>query len=193
MPTKRTYVQSGPPLKRAKTLTQEVAKLKKQVSQNKHEVKYFDSTLFLPNGADRSIFFQDTFPLIQDFIGRKAYIHKIEYSFEYVNFLDRVLLYRMRKGNAVAKASPTQYPINVDPELHTMLRFHTSQEDTTKVFLRGLIDFKGSPRLLEFDDSNGTSEGTVITVGDIRVASTYSDTPTGSSPQMSYRVWYHDG
>ncbi len=189
MPTKRTYMQDGPALKRTKTLTQEVAKLKKQVSQNRHEVKYFDvPSATISEGIDGSFFTSSSATRAQ-FLGRKIYVHKIEYSFEYKGLDNKVLIYRMRKGNGVAKASPASYPTGVDPELHTMLRLHYAKEATDKEFVRALIDFKGSPRLVEFDDSDGTAEGTVITTGDIR----YSGVSWPTLTIFSFRVWYHDG
>ncbi len=184
-------MQSGPAAKRTKTLTQEVAKLKKQVSQNKHEVKYFDAQLSVNNNVpDSSLFFDSQDNTRALFVGRKIYVHKIEYSFEYENADIRALIYRMRKGNLVTKATPWNYPREVDPELHTMLRIHVAKEDSDKEFVRGLIDFKGSPRLVEFDDSNGTAEGTTITVGDIRLS-----VPPFATQQLTvhYRLWYHDG
>ncbi len=188
MPTKRTYMQNGPTAKRTKTLTQEVAKLKKQVAQNKHEIKYYDVGSSISEGSDVSFFLSSSAPR-EIFVGRKIYVHKIEYSFEYQGPDNKVLVYRMRKGNGVAKASPALYPTGIDPELHTMLRLHYAKEDTDKEFVRALIDFKGSPRLVEFDDSDGTAQGTVITIGDIRFSGV--SWPTGTS--FSFRVWYHDG
>ena len=103
MPTKRTYMQSGPSLKRSKTLTQEVAKLKKQVSQNKHELKYYDGEV---DYADNTVSYNNSFIVTNNindtitranFLGRKIYVHKIEYRYTSTTGQTR-MVYRNKKG-----------------------------------------------------------------------------------------------
>jgi len=186
MPTKRTYMQSGPAAKRTKTLTQEVAKLKKQVSQNKHELKYFDGEVVYSSSTsdlENSFITKALSPANANFIGRKVYVHKIEYRYTLPANAE-AMIYRCKKQ--VVNATTTDYPHGLDPEFHTMLRYSEQLGETTRQSQIGSIDFKNAPRLVEFDQP---AEDLVanVTKGDIRF---YSNS-VGRS--CTYRLWYHDG
>lgn len=187
MPTKRTYMQSGPAAKRTKTLTQEVAKLKKQVTQNKHELKYFDDTVTFSSSAaaKENSFIID--PLTQagrtSFVGRKVYVHKIEYRYALPSNAE-AMIYRCKKQ--VVNASTTDYPHGLDPEFHTMLRYSEQLGETTRQAQIGVVDFKNAPRLVEFDNP-AEDLASVITKGDIRFYSNLA------GRTCTYRLWYHDG
>ena len=186
MPTKRTYMQSGPAAKRSKTLTQEVAKLKKQVSQNKHELKYFDGEVVFSTSVsdlENSFITKALQPANAQFVGRKVYVHKIEYRYTLPSNAE-AMIYRCKKQ--VVNASTTDYPHGLDPEFHTMLRYSEQLGETTRQAQIGTIDFKNAPRLVEFDQP--AEELTAnITKGDIRF---YSNSAGRS---CTYRLWYHDG
>ena len=194
MPTKRTYMQSGPAPKRTKTLTQEVAKLKKQVSQNKHELKYYDDVVTF---SSASTYWENSFinkpdpnivnsPITRTpLIGRKIYVHKIEYRYTLPSNAE-ALIYRCKKQ--VVNADTTDFPLGLDPEYHTALRYSEYLQDTTKQVATGVIDFKNAPRLVEFDNpANDPDSLYVITKGDIRWNS------NGVGRNCSFRLWYHDG
>ena len=187
MPTKRTYMQSGPAAKRTKTLTQEVAKLKKQVSQNKHELKYFDGEVVFSSSTsdtENSFLLNPLSPANANFVGRKVYVHKIEYRFTLPSNAV-AMIYRCKKGFRNPDSTEL-YPNIIDPESHTILRYSEYLKDTTKQVETGIIDFKNAPRLVEFDQP---TEDLVdnITKGDIRWFS------NGVGRSCTYRLWYHDG
>ncbi|AXH78971.1 MAG: hypothetical protein [Circular genetic element sp.] len=196
MPTKRTYMQTGTPAKRTKTLTQEVAKLKKQVTQNKHEVKYFDDIVTFVDdsrsGYNSFIVKKQsaalpTLPRTQ-FYGRKLYVHKIEYRYELTSPNERMNILRHKKAYKFPESSTM--PLMIDPEYHTILRFSEGEMDLQKQVYHGTIDFKGSPRLVEFDSPIDQSDGETtipITKGDITIR------PSVVGRFVQYRLWYHDG
>jgi hypothetical protein len=187
-------MQTGPAPKRTKTLTQEVAKLKKQVSKNKHELKYFDNTVEYSSStttAENSFFVLDQpsgspDSLRAPFIGRKIYVHKIEYRFTLpTNAV--AMIYRCKKTPKNA-SSIELYPKIIDPEYHTILRYSENLKDTTKQVETGIIDFKGTPRLVELDNpGEDTLVSPFVTTGDIRWFS------NGVGRTVTYRLWYHDG
>lgn len=193
MPTKRTYMQSGPAPKRTKTLTQEVAKLKKQVSQNKHELKYYDGEIDF-NDATSLRF--NSFIVTSDindtvtranFLGRKIYVHKIEYRYTSTTAQTR-MIYRCKKQARNPSSLQDSWPLLIDPEYQTMLRYTEGEQDVDKDIHIGTIDFKSQPRLVEFDNPADDPEATVtITKGDIRW---YASAPNAT---CSFRLWYHDG
>ena len=193
MPTKRTYMQSGPAPKRTKTLTQEVAKLKKQVSQNKHELKYYDGEVEF---ADTTPSYNNSFIVTNNidttitranFLGRKIYVHKIEYRYSSTTNQTR-MIYRNKKGVRNPSTLQDSWPLLIDPEYQTMLRYTEGGQDTQKDIHIGTIDFKAQPRLVEFDNTADDPEALVtITKGDIRW---YADSTNAS---CSFRLWYHDG
>ena len=75
----------------------------------------------------------------------------------------------------------------IDPEHHTALRYSEGGQDTTKDVYLGTIDFKSSPRLVEFENqANDTGTDLSITSGDIRW---YADS---TSANCIFRVWYID-
>ncbi len=187
-------MQTGPAAKRSKTLTQEVAKLKKQVSQNKHEVKYYDGTVVYDSSNPVSpvnsfIINTDNPPTFTraNLFGRKMYVHKIEYRYSTSTVGSTRLIYRNKKGLKTPNVA-NEWPLLIDPEFHTMLRYSEGGQDTQKSVHIGTIDFKNAPRLVEFDNPAEQETPTPsITKGDIRFYST-SD---GSS--CTFRLWYHDG
>jgi len=194
MPTKRTYMQSGPAAKRTKTLTQEVAKLKKQVSQNKHELKYYDGEVdsnSQPQPYYNSFIVTtniDFDPVTRaNFQGRKIYVHKIEYRYTSTTGQTR-MIYRNKKGVRNPDSLQDSWPSLIDPEYHTMLRYTEGGQDTQKDIHIGTIDFKSQPRLVEFDNPTDDPEATVlITKGDIRWYA------SSGNAACSFRLWYHDG
>ena len=179
-------MQNGPAAKRTKTLTQEVAKLKKQVSQNKHELKYFDGEVVFSSSIsdlENSFITKALQPANAQFLGRKVYVHKIEYRYALPANAE-AMIYRCKKQ--VVNAVTTDYPHGLDPEFHTMLRYSEQLGETTRQAQIGTIDFKNAPRLVEFDQPAEDSVAN-ITKGDIRF---YSNSAGRS---CTYRLWYHDG
>lgn len=207
MPLKRTYqVQSKytPYSKRARTLGTEVTRLKKQVNQNKKELKYYDGFLRMGNGTtslNSQSFITDVFqsdgttannPV---FVGRKVYIKKMEVRAFDTNLTtpNSGIIYRERRQgkNVIQDDNDSdKYPTNIDPEYHVMLRHWDEQFDADKKQWFFTINFSGPGRLLEFDEQNTAVAQGAIVSGDIK-ASVNSISTT--NPVLQFRCWYTDG
>ena len=205
--------------KRARTMDNEITKLKKQVSRNKHELKYYDGWIRdytleqepFPDtqvpANNQSIFtnvFQENGQTAKNptFIGRKIYVRKIEMRQPKTseNKDDWLLMWReKRKGKTVP---PDLLPPQaLDPEYHTLLRYNepgqeiSDMSNTTRT--RGTVYMGKQGRLVEFDSQTTAIAGSVIVSGDIRVTTNPStqEQVGGTQPftKLFIRVWYTDG
>ena len=200
--------------KRARTMDSELSKLKKQVSKNKKELKYYDGyirSLISTNPASNQSLLTDVYesdgitPRNPTFVGRKIYVHKIEIRNTMVtdnNAPTNFLLWReKRQGkNITAGAMP---PLAIDPEYHTLLRYLDLAEDfetnsgvtvaITK-FFHNYVNFGSQGRLVEFDDQvTATASGNVVS-GDIKCTYFRDTDPSAIGfTNTQIRVWYRDG
>jgi len=185
--------------KRARTVDTELTKLKKQVSRNKPELKYYDGYLrsyadALP--VDNQSFFTDVFEadgITADtpiFVGRKTYVRKIEIRLNLPANTDSFLMWReKRQGKDVSLVS--RWPLALDPEYHTHLRHHEQIQDTDVQVKYFTIDFGMQGRLVEFDDQETAIASGDIVSGDIKT-NVQVNNPQNVTP-LSFRLWYHDG
>ena len=202
MALKRTYqVQSKYTRgsKRARTLESQVNSLKKQVTVNKKELKYYDGRIAVPPQPAQltnKSFFKDVVDSdgLSDnpvFIGRKAHIKKLEIRIKQENtdiFGSFMIWREKRLGKAVDQAL---YPLGIDPEYHTMLRYWERSTDDTSTLKHLVIDFGQQGRLVEFDEqTSATSTGDIVT-GDIKISSTLGYA-AGTLDAVQFRVWYTD-
>lgn len=198
---KRSYqVQSKYTLgsKRARTLNNEVQRLKKQVRVNSKELKYFEvvstpdsasvqtislfghtgNTAGKHYGSDRELF-----------VGRKFRVKKIEMFVHFDNpaplLSDTINVYReTRPGKAL---SGNLWPLAFDPEYHTPLRTFKSVENAHSKVRYAVINFGPNGRVVELDGPDDSDVITpTFTKGDIRLQYIL-----GTST-WSARVWYTD-
>lgn len=185
--------------KRARTLTNEVQQLKKQVRANKKELKYYDFD-FTATGVtgviDNESFFLSGVPRAT-FIGRKFHVKKIELQVLQTaapSFIpENVTIWReSRPGKSVDLDK--QWSTNLDPEYHTLLRHWYSKNNIDVETPKYVIDFGKSGRLVEFDNTtNGVASGN-ITNGDIKMNIRFSTGGGGDIESVATcRVWYTDG
>lgn len=212
MALKRSYQTPSKytPNKRARTLDSQIQSLKKQVSSNKKELKYYDGTF----GSDiQDLSNQSIFKDVLDdagladnpvFIGRKAHIKKIEFRFELQttqqsndNILapSNILIWRTKRLGKVIPLSDSVVPLAIDPEYHSLLRYWERGMDDGLIYVKHMaINFGGPGRLVEFDDqSTATATGDIV-AGDILVnfKTFISPAQPTSIPPVSFRVWYTD-
>jgi len=188
--------------KRARTVDNELKRIKKQVSRNKPELKYYDG--YLRTTAEGVLlnnqsFFGDVFEedaLTADnpiFVGRKVYVRKIEIRLSRGGSpFDTFLMWReKRQGKDVLITS--RWPNALDPEYHTHLRhWEFSQDEDTQVKFF-TIDFGMQGRLVEFDDQETAIASGEIVSGDIKMNYDPQTTPPGNVSNVNFRLWYHDG
>lgn len=196
---KRTYQVASPYTrgsKRARTLTNEVRSLKKQVTANKKELKYYDGRfkhLISPDNITSQSFFKDVvdsggFSADPTFVGRKIHVRKIEIRI-YADQAGTCLIWReKRPGKDVA--SDALYPLGLDPEYHTLLRYWEQRMDSDATVKHMTIDFGIQGRLVEFDEQSSTTASGDIVSGDIKMSADL--TSTQNQERVQFRVWYTD-
>lgn len=187
--------------KRARTLESQVNTLKKQVSANKKELKYYDG--YFPN--DPLTFLVDNLSFVKDvylkdgttlsvptFIGRKVHIRRMEIRAESNpgTIKPHGIIWREKRQGKPVNV-PDYYPLSMDPEYHTMLRQFEVETNTDKKVFHLDIDFGKDGRLLEFDEQGTAVAQGAIVRGDIKMNWT-SGLGAGTVP-VSFRVWYTDG
>lgn len=210
MPLKRSYQvpsQYTRGSKRARTLESQVSSLKKQVSKNKSELKYYDgyfATVDSPTGDDARLvasFFTDvvnedgTQPQLPVFIGRKVYIRKMEIRVDTpsASLKTHGLIWREKRQGKGVDFINGYHPLALDPEYHTLLRRYDKLEDSQKSVWHFTIDFGQQGRLVEFDEQSTAIAQGAIVQGDIKM--NYYDPdgqPTPAIIPISFRVWYTD-
>lgn len=194
MALKRSYQVSSKytPVKRQRTLTQEVSQLRRQVNANKHELKYYDGSF--STGSQNEINNQSIFTDVpnQVFIGRRLHVMKIEVkTFSSSTSFPYFSIWReSRPGKTVPVDG--KWPLAFDPEYHTVLRHWDNATDTTKDKPEFIINFGKYGRLVEFDtQANGLSSGT-ITTGDIKMNAALQGSGSPDTLVYEFRVWYTD-
>lgn len=199
MALKRTYQVASPYTrgsKRARTLTSQVNQLKRQVASNKKELKYYDGfiqvteTGSLDQSLLTNVFDSGGVSDNPTFVGRKIYLRKLELRFPTASnaaINNAMTLYReKRTGKSVGFGVG---PTNIDPEYHTLLRYHERQFNSDKLVNMYNISFGQQGRLVEFDDqTTATASGTVVS-GDVKMIQNIN---TGAEI-ISFRMWYTDG
>lgn len=185
--------------KRARTLESKVTTLSKQVSANRKELKYYDGRIAVPPQPDQlenKSFFKDVVdssgltanPI---FIGRKAHIQKIEIRVlqELGDAYGTFMIWReKRQGKDVTNPL---YPLGIDPEYHTMLRYWERSQDDNVFCKHMVIDFGKQGRLVEFDEqTSATATGDIVS-GDIKMSATLGYA-AGTLDAVQFRVWYTD-
>jgi len=190
--------------KRPRTMETELSKLKKQVSKNKAELKYYDGYIRNNIGitvATNQSLFSDVYesdglttanPV---FIGRKVYVRKIEVRVEIdiTANVDPTFLMWREKRQGKDLGSDVQWPLAFDPEYHTMLRNFEFQMDKDCKRKHFTIDFGPQGRLVEFDEQGTAIAQGAIVSGDIKCQLTEPTvTPTETTTDVSFRLWYTD-
>lgn len=203
MSQKRSYSQSSQSYKRQRTnLNREVNRLKRQVAVNKKELKYYDGLFVLP-GESGSITAQSIFTNVVDdngladnpvFVGRKAYIKKIELRVASTNDQTENEFLMWREKRQGKDPNGFLEPLAFDPEYHTKLRTWEQKSDTDTNIKFFSISFGNAGRLVEYDEqATAIAEGTIV-AGDIKCSLNTNDTGIGVERYpISFRVWYCDG
>lgn len=204
MSLKRSYQvpsKYNRPSKRARTLQTQVTTLKKQVSQNKKELKYYDGNFILQADVDS---FQNL-SIFKDvvntsgtsdnptFIGRKAHIKKIELRLDLPSGSENVGKFLCWREKRIGKnVIGYDYPLSLDPEYHHLLRFWETKSDVDCLTKHMTIDFGPQGRLVEFDQqTTATATGDIVS-GDIRMSLVQVSPTSSSTLPAQFRVWYTD-
>lgn len=185
--------------KRARTLESQVTNLKKQVTANKKELKYYDGRIAVPiqpSLLENKSLFKDVVDASglsanPTFIGRKAHIKRIDIRVKQENsdINGSFLIWREKRlGKDITNPL---YPLGIDPEYHTMLRYWENGSDLDQIVKHMSIDFGQQGRLVEFDEqTTATATGDIVS-GDIRMSATLGYA-AGFTSAVQFRVWYTD-
>jgi len=190
--------------KRPRTMETELTKLKKQVSKNKAELKYYDGYIrneIVGEKLTNQSLFSDVYesdglttanPV---FIGRKVYIRKIELRVikPLLAQTDEIFLMWREKRQGKDLPESAVWPLAFDPEYHTMLRQFEFQSDTDCRRKHFTVDFGSQGRLVEFDEQGTAIAQGAIVSGDIKCQlNDPLSSPVEIATAISFRCWYTD-